>query len=1028
MNFPVYLSSFIGRKNETDELISRLQAKASRLLTLTGPGGSGKTRLAAEILPNLKDVFEDGLIWVELAGLSDPAALPQTVASALGVNAVPGQTLLNTLITTLQPREMLIILDNGEHLLEACASLIEVLVRACPALYWMVTSRQMLGIEGEQRWPVPPLSYSTDNVLPLETLSNYESVQLFTARARQIHPSFEIHQANAPAVLKISQLLEGIPLAIELAAAWVNVLDVGEIASRLENQLTFLAKRQASTDTRHRSMRETIRWSYELLSDAEKTLFHRLGVFVGGFSINAVEKICPVEALGQAEILELVARLVDQSLVVREQGRGGESRYRQLEAIRQYACEKLEESDEKAHLQDQHLGFFVDLVRKAEPHLQGAEQRHWTERLDADYENLQAALFRAIHKAENGDAPSHAIQLGLGLFWFWNYTDRHEIGREWDEKVLQLPGFPLHSPEHADLLRHRATFTWLLGDYPTAHHHLQQSLEIAEAIGYRYCRAHVKLLLGIMAVHQGRAEQAISLLQECERHFRELGNMRELIIAQTNLGGVFLEIGQLETAHSYAREAVARAQTNQDMWGLGLALSGLGDIFFKKGDFDAARQNMEASIEVFQKIGQKWLLAEAIWRLANMQETLGDFEQAEKQMEWCFTLAQDGGALQWEIAALESLGRTSLRRGHDPQAAGYFLSALQLAPRREFIALQLRVFAGIVQLAAHAQQWPQAATLWGAYEAVKTTHQLAVLPDEATIRALLSPQLAAPVVGQAFQVGQTKSLEETALLAFEIATNVKAPRVVSSSKYDLRLLALGPAEVYLQDQLLVASDWTFAKPKELLFYLASSSPQTKEQLGLVFWPDASPGQLRVSLRAALYHLRRALGARDWILYENGRYRFNRKLNYWYDLEAFETNLAEAEQTASQTDQIEKYEHALCLYRGDFLEGITSNEWGTIRREELARKYRAAMNTLAACHLDLTAFDRALEIYHTLLNTDPLEEETHRGVMRAYARKGEIALALRQYQDLVKLLQDELGIRPSPNSKALYQRLQNGEKI
>lgn len=1028
MNFPVFLSSFIGRKKETTELISLWQAKSRRLLTLTGPGGSGKTRLAAEILPAIKDTFEDGLVWVELAGLSAPTAPLQALASALGVNTVSGQALLSTLITTLRPRELLIILDNCEHLLEASAHLIVTLLHECPTLYWMVTSRQALGVEGEQRWPVPPLSYPTEHAQAAETGCEFEAVQLFAARARQVHPAFEIEAANAPALLKISQLLEGMPLAIELAASWVNVLSITEIARRLENQLPFLTKREASLDARHRSMRETIRWSYELLVEKEKRLFCRLGVFVDGFSLKAVEGVCAGDPLAQAEIFQILARLVDQSLVVRSQEAGGEGRYRQLEAIRQYAREKLEESGEKTRLQDRHLQFFTELVREAEPDLVGPEQKRWTERLEADYENLQAALAWACQPDVAGHAPSFAISLACGLFWFWNYTDRHEIGRGWDEKALQVPGFPSGAPEHADLLRHRATFTWLLGDYPTANRQLQESLEIAEAIGYADCRAHVKLLLGIMAVHQGRAEQALGLLQECERDFSELGKTRELIIVHSNLGGAFLAVGQLETARAHAWQAMMQAQTSQDLWGLGLSSSGLGDIFFKQGAFEAALQYMDVSVQALQQIGQRWLLAEALWRQADMQATLGDFEQAEKILERCFSLAQDGGALQWEIAALESLGRMALHRKNYPQAVGYFASALKLTPRQAYVALQLRAMAGIVQLAAHAQRWPEAVTLWSACEGIKTAHQLDDLPDEATILALLAAHLSPLASAQGSQVGGTKSLEEAALLALEMAADLKAPRVVSASEFDLRILALGPAEVYLRDQLLLASDWTFAKPKELLFYLVSSSPQTKEQIGLIFWPEASPGQLRVSLRAALYHLRRALGARDWILYENGLYHFNRDLNYWYDLEAFETSLAEAEQAVTQADQIEKYERAIRLYRGDFLEGITFDEWGTVRREELARKYRAAMNTLAARHLDLAAFDRALEIYHALLNTDPLEEETHRGVMRAYARKGEVVLALRQYQALVKLLQDELGAQPSPTSRALYQRLQKGEKI
>jgi DNA-binding SARP family transcriptional activator len=247
---------------------------------------------------------------------------------------------------------------------------------------------------------------------------------------------------------------------------------------------------------------------------------------------------------------------------------------------------------------------------------------------------------------------------------------------------------------------------------------------------------------------------------------------------------------------------------------------------------------------------------------------------------------------------------------------------------------------------------------------------------------------------------------------------------VVPSEYDLRLLALGPTNVYVKGRPLVASDWTFAKPKELLFYLASNQPKTKEQIGLVFWPDASPKQLRTSLRAALYHLRRALGQREWILYEDGYYRFNREMDFWYDVAAFEKGIEEAERLTGDSPEraIGKLETAIQLYRGEFVLDIASDEWGTLRREELKHKYLAAMNTLGDLYVERGAHDSAVEVYHALLDTDNLLEEAHRGLMRAYALQGERGLALGQYQTLVDLFLDELGVPPSPETAALYQAL------
>jgi DNA-binding SARP family transcriptional activator len=332
---------------------------------------------------------------------------------------------------------------------------------------------------------------------------------------------------------------------------------------------------------------------------------------------------------------------------------------------------------------------------------------------------------------------------------------------------------------------------------------------------------------------------------------------------------------------------------------------------------------------------------------------------------------------------------------------------------------------GTIWLAAALQQWRHATVLWKAYESLKVADKLPSFAEEAHTFRLLQPHMEIAPASPAHSGRQIYTLAEATGLAMEITRGFESRVTVLPSKYKLRVLGLGSTEVYLNGQMLVPSDWTFAKPKELLYYLISNSPKTKEQIGLVFWPDASPSQLRISLRAALYHLRRALGERGWILYEDGFYRFNRSMDHWYDVDAFEQNIESAEKLGGTLDEaaIEKLEEAVSLYRGDFLSDLSNDEWGTLRREELRNKYLRAVSMLGELLVKRSAYDRAIEVYRSLVSTDILMEEAHRALMRCYILMGERALALRQYQTLVEILQDELGAFPSSETTVLYQSIQ-----
>src|SRR5919202_4260889 len=375
-NLPLELTSFIGREREIAEVKRLLLLEGKdRLLTLTGPGGCGKTRLTLKVSFEVVQEFEDGVWFVELSSLSDPELVPQAVASVLEVREAPGRSLTEVLTEDLKSKKMLLVLDNCEHVIDACAALADALLRACPELRILATSREALSIAGEATWLVPPLSLpDPEHPPPVEDLAGYEAVRLFLERAAAVSSRFELTERNAPAVAQVCRRVDGMPLAIELAAARAKVLSVEQIASRLEDSFRLLATDSRTALPRQRTLRATIGWSYELLSQEEQALFRRLSVFAGGFALEAAEAVCTGVGIEREDVLDLLTHLVDKSLVlVTEQD--GEARYRLLETVRQYGWEKLRESGEAELVRRWHAEYYLTLSEETEPELK--EQGAW---------------------------------------------------------------------------------------------------------------------------------------------------------------------------------------------------------------------------------------------------------------------------------------------------------------------------------------------------------------------------------------------------------------------------------------------------------------------------------------------------------------------------------------------------------------------------------------------------------------------------------------------------------------------------
>jgi predicted ATPase len=429
-NLPAARTSFVGRRHEMVEVKRALAM--TRLLTLTGAGGSGKTRLALEVARDLLGAYPDGVWLVELAGLSEGTLVPPAVAGVLGVQERAGQPLTDTIGEVLRGKRMLLMLDNCEHLVEAAASLVDALLDSCPDLRILATSREALGVAGEVRCTVPALSVPVPGSPPaVEDLEGYDSARVFAERASGRRPGFALHSGNAVAVAEICRKLEGIPLAIELAAARTGALAVEEISGRLTDSLELLTDGGRTRTPRQRTLRGALDWSYELLDEPERKLFRRLSVFAGGWTLAAAEVVGAGNGLEESRIIELLSQLVDKSLV-RIELTGEILRYGFLEPVRQYAREKLGQSGEAEAVRRKHAAFFLALAEEAEPELRRREQVAWLRRLDNEYDNLRAVLTRSLDRkdAELG------LRLAGSLTEFWVVRGHDSDGRRWFEKLL----------------------------------------------------------------------------------------------------------------------------------------------------------------------------------------------------------------------------------------------------------------------------------------------------------------------------------------------------------------------------------------------------------------------------------------------------------------------------------------------------------------------------------------------------------------------------------------------------------------
>jgi predicted ATPase len=635
-NLPAQLTPLVGREQELATLRRKLQRAENRLVTLTGPGGTGKTRLALQAAADLLEEFADGAFFVDLAPLRDPALVISSIAQVLGVRESGGMPLIESVKGYLREKQLLLVLDNFEQVL-AAATVVTELLEAAPRLKALATSRALLRLRGEQEYPVPPLPVPDPKHLPpLAALSQYAAVELFIQRAVSARPDFAVTNENAPAVAEICHRLDGLPLALELAAARIRLFPPEALFSRLERRLPLLTGGARDLPTRQRALRDTIAWSYELLEERERTLFRRLSVFVGGWTIEAAEEVCAEAGETEIDVVEGLASLVEQSLV-RQGGQDSVPRFRMLETIGEYAQECLTASGESEAVGRRHAGYYLALAGAAEPHLTGPHQQAWLDRLEQERDNLRAVLGWALSTARpqpGGDAAEIGLRLAGAMKQFWFIRGDYTEGRGWLARLLGLLGERAHhGVEVPPVVRARAvyaagTLAWPQGDLSAARALFQESLWLAQELEDRPLIVESLRGVALACAYLGEFEAARTYGEEGLTISRELGD-RHLIAQLCNqLGIITREQGDHDRSRALLEESLRIFREVDERQCTVYPLVGLGILRMIQGDYPEALACYQESRDVAQEVREPRMVAVALGLIGTLARYHGDLVTA----------------------------------------------------------------------------------------------------------------------------------------------------------------------------------------------------------------------------------------------------------------------------------------------------------------------------------------------------------------------------------------------------------------
>ena len=777
-NLPTQLTSFVGREKELAD-VKKLMYGA-HLLTLLGSGGVGKTRLSIQAGSEMLDQYHDGVWFVELASIFDPLLVPYTTATTLGLREERQRPVIDILCDYLREKKMLLILDNCEHLVDACARMADQILHAAPATRILASSREALGIGGEVTYRVPSLGLPDPSHLPpFESLSQYEAVKLFIDRATSAVQTFTVTNDNAPALAQVCHHLDGIPLAIELAAAKIRVLSVEQIAKRLDDRFKLLTGGSRTMTERHQTLRAAIDWSYNLLPFEEQVLFRRLAVFVGGWTLEAAEPICSDESVKSEDVLALLEQLINKSLVIKEEIEG-ESRYHMLETIRQYAYEKLLESEETAQMRDRHLDYFRTFAEKAETGILNADQVAWLKKLDHEIDNIRLALdWSQQDRAEDG------LRLGSAI---WRFCLRYSYTNELVEKLNQL----LQHPQGIRRTAARAKTLYILTilavwqsgqrNYARQHALAEECLAIYRELGDPKGEAAALYAMGVGENQYGDPD-ALSFLLQSLALYRAIND-------KTEICDVLIVISQVSTdpiqRQSCLEEALALARQRGDAVTMAGALDNLGNLAMDMRNLSQSRSYFEESLKVQLPLGAPGYIT-TLKYFVNVAMYEGDFLQARALCNEVRSLSEKAGmTMTWQyLWSLANIGEIELREGNIAQAKEIFSLAIQQFQKANRLDGVIYIIEVLASLNVNQGQPECAARLFAWADAMreKIDDQRPPMEQDSVDKdlAVIHSQLEEAEFAKFSEDGRALTMEQAIALAFAPVEESKLTRRIESN-------------------------------------------------------------------------------------------------------------------------------------------------------------------------------------------------------------------------------------------------------
>jgi predicted ATPase/DNA-binding CsgD family transcriptional regulator len=840
-NLPAHLTPLLGREQEVMAACAFLQRPDVRLVTLTGAGGVGKTRLALQVATEVLDDFTDGVSFISLAPISDPDLVASTIAQVCGVKESGARPLLDLLKAYLRDKHLLLVLDNFEQILPAAPHLTNLLT-SCPHLTILVTSRATLHVQGEYNYPVPPLALPDLTQLPEpEVLSHYHAVALFLQCAQATKPTFQITTANARTIAEICIRLDGLPLAIELAAARIKLLSPQALLARLEHRLQVLTSGTQDAPTRQQTLRNTIAWSYDLLSAQEQRLFRRLSVFVGGCTLEAVEALCTALDERTERVLDGVASLLDKNLLQQAEQEGEEPRLMMLETIREYGLEALRASGEMEATQQAHIQYYLQLAEEVAPNLFGAEQQRWSASLEQEHANLRTALQWSFERQE----AELTLRLSEALWWFWLIQSHLSEGRHWLELALSAREGDVTSIR-ADVLNGLGLLLLNLGDYEQTAKRCEESValyrELGDTVGMAWPLHH----LALAKLDQGECTSARAVLEECLAHFSKGGDKEGRAYVLCHLALIDSEQGKYDEARSHAEESLTLFRELEDNIGISEALTSLARVLFlSQGSKSAVHALLEEYLALSKGGSVQYPSAQAL--LAEFTLSQGDIATARSLVEKCLAFSRTEGFRANIAETLIMCGRVTAAQGDYAAAQTFYEESLALAKELGCKRVLPAGLEGVAAVVAAQGEPAWAARLWGAAEALREAMDTLIPPvyratyerSVAAARIQLGEQTFATawVEGRAMSPEQALAAREPETTSTPVPARQPSPLpVMARATYPdgltarevevLRLVAQGLTDAQVAEQLVISPRTVHAHLSSIYSKLGMASRNT----------------------------------------------------------------------------------------------------------------------------------------------------------------------------------------------------------